>query len=91
MFYNPASIFYILASMFYNPASIFCIHASIFYISSLRSQVSSLRSQVYQFVSISWHEQSFSMPAYHGMSKVSVCRHIMAKVRFRYAGISWQK
>jgi hypothetical protein len=38
MFYNPASISYILAS-------IFCIHASIFYMSSLRSQV-------YQFVSM---------------------------------------
>jgi hypothetical protein len=35
-----------------------------------------LESQVFQYANISWHEQSFSMPAYHGMSKVSVCRHI---------------
>jgi hypothetical protein len=32
LFYNPASIFYILASMFYNPASIFYILASILYV-----------------------------------------------------------
>jgi hypothetical protein len=31
------------------------------------------------------------MPAYHGMGKVSVCRHIMARAKFQYANISWQE
>jgi hypothetical protein len=37
---------------------------------------------------ISWY---FSMPTYHGMSKVSVCRHIMARAKFQYADISWHR
>jgi hypothetical protein len=35
-------------------------------------------------------EQNVSMPAYHGKSKISVCRHIMARVKFQYANLSWQ-
>jgi hypothetical protein len=31
------------------------------------------------------------MLAYHGKSKISVCRHIRARVRFRYANLSWQE
>jgi hypothetical protein len=54
------------------------------YISLLAHQVIKwyLESQVFQYAGISWQEQSFSMPAYHGMSKVSVCRHIMARAKF---------
>jgi hypothetical protein len=50
------------------------------YISLLAHQVTKwyLESQVFQCASISWHEQSFSVPAYHGMIKVSVCQHIRA-------------
>jgi hypothetical protein len=31
------------------------------------------------------------MPAYHGMSKVLVCRYILAWAKFQYAGISWHE
>jgi hypothetical protein len=90
-----ASIFYILASMFYNPASIFYVPASISYILASISYISGLRyfsllahqvikwyleSQEFQYANISWHEQSFSMPAYHGKSQISVCQHIMASI-----------
>jgi hypothetical protein len=33
----------------------------------------------------------FSMSVYHGMSKVLVCRYIMAWAKFQYAGISWHE
>jgi hypothetical protein len=36
-------------------------------------------------------EQDFSMPAYHGKSKILVCWHIIARVRFQYASISWHE
>jgi hypothetical protein len=63
------------------------------YISLLAHQVIKwyLESHVFQYAGISWHEQSFSMPTYHGMSKVSVCRHIMAWAKFQYAGITWHE
>jgi hypothetical protein len=50
------------------------------YISLLAHQVIKwyLESQVFQYADISWHEQSFSMPTYHGKSQISVCQHIMA-------------
>jgi hypothetical protein len=101
-----ASIFYILASMFYNPASIFYVPASISYVLASISYISGLRyfsllahqvikwyleSQACQYANISWHEQSFSMPTYHGMSKVSVCQHIRAWAKFQYASISWHQ
>jgi hypothetical protein len=84
MFYNPANISYILASI--------SQVSGLMYISLLAYQVTEwyLESQVFQYANISWHEQSFSMPVYHGMnkvssmpvyhgmSKVSVCRYIMA-------------
>jgi hypothetical protein len=41
-----------------------------------------LESHVFQYAGISWHEQSSSMPVYHGMSKVLVCQHIMARAKF---------
>jgi hypothetical protein len=53
-----------------------------------------LESHVFQYANISWHEQSFSMLVYHGMSKISVCQHIMASTKipnhrlFRFASIS---
>jgi hypothetical protein len=63
------------------------------YVSLLAHQVTKwyLESQVFQYANISWHEQSFSMPVYHGMSKVSICQHIMAWAKFQYAGISWHE
>jgi hypothetical protein len=63
------------------------------YISLLAYQITKwyLESQVFQYANISWHEQSFSMPVYHGMSKVSVCRYIMAWAEFQYASISWHE
>jgi hypothetical protein len=45
----------------------------------------------FQYAGISWHEQSFSMPTYHGKSKILVCQHIMARAKFQYANISWQE
>jgi hypothetical protein len=50
-----------------------------------------LESQVFQYANISWQEQNFSMPTYHGKSKISVCQHIMARAKFQYAGISWHE
>jgi hypothetical protein len=32
-----------------------------------------------------------SMSVYHGMSKVSVCQHIMARAKFQYVNISWHQ
>jgi hypothetical protein len=31
------------------------------------------------------------MPTCYGMSKVSVCQHIMARAKFQYVNISWQE
>jgi hypothetical protein len=92
-------IFCNLASIFYVPAGISYILASISYISGLRyfsllaHQVIKwyLESQVFQYAGISWQEQNFSMPTYHGKSKVSVCQHIMARAKFQYASISWHR
>jgi hypothetical protein len=63
------------------------------YISLLAHQVTKwyLESQVFQYANISWHEQSFSMPAYHGKSQISVCQHIMAWAKFQYVNISGQE
>jgi hypothetical protein len=68
------------------------------YISLLAHQVIKwyLESHVFQYAGISWHEQSFSMPTYHGKSKISVCQHIMASTKipnhrlFRFVSISRQ-
>jgi hypothetical protein len=48
-----------------------------------------LESRVFQYADISWHEQSFSMPTYHGMSKVLVCRHIMASTKIPNHRLFW--
>jgi hypothetical protein len=63
------------------------------YISLLAHQVIkwNLESQVFQYADISWHEQSFSVPAYQGKSQISVCQHIMAWAKFQCASISWQE
>jgi hypothetical protein len=51
-------------------------------------------------ISVCWHirllsdilsRRYFSMPIYHGKSKISVCRYIMAWEKFQYAGISWHE
>jgi hypothetical protein len=61
------------------------------YYYTTRASVYISKSQVFQYAGISWHEKSFSMPVYHGIRKVSVCRYIMAWEKFQYAGISWHE
>jgi hypothetical protein len=45
-----------------------------------------LESHVFQYADISWHEQNFSMPTYHGIDQnlqspfISVCQHIKASI-----------
>jgi hypothetical protein len=72
------------------------------YISLLAHQVIKwyLESQVFQYADISWHEQSFSMPTYHGIDQnpqslfILVRQHIKASINnsyrhlFRHASIS---
>jgi hypothetical protein len=72
------------------------------YISLLAHQVIKwyLESQVFQYADISWHEQNFSIPTYHGINQnpqspfISVRQHIKASINnsyrrlFRHASIS---
>jgi hypothetical protein len=54
-----------------------------------------LESQVFQYADISWQEQDFSMPTYHGIDQnlqspfISVRQHIKASINNSYRRLFW--
>jgi hypothetical protein len=54
-----------------------------------------LESLVFQYADVSWHDQNFSMPTYHGIDQnpqspfISVCQHIKASINNSYHHLFW--
>jgi hypothetical protein len=54
-----------------------------------------LESHVFQYADMSWHEQNFSMPTYHGINPnpqspfILICQHIKASINNSYHHLFW--